>query len=108
MILSIVQSLVVYFNATRMYAFVLQKIVVCGLISVLLHRFWHESTALWDIKGWFNQDEDVVSVDPVNSDGSSNITVKCGDQTCKFELKTYCIGDKLRISKDTVASVTEV
>ena len=83
---------------------------MCGLTSVLLHRFWHESTALWDIKGCgFNLDEDVVSVDPaVNSDGSSNITVKCGDQTCKFELKTYCIGDKLRISKDTVASVTEV
>ena len=76
---------------------------------VTAYRFWHESTALWDIKDWFNQDEDVVSVDPtVNSDGSSNITVKCGDQTCKFELKTYCIGDKLRISKDTVASVTEV
>ena len=64
--------------------------------------------ALQDIKGWFKENKDIVSVDSVNRDGCSNITVKCGDQTCKFELKAYCVGDKLRTSEDNLARVTEV
>ena len=64
---------------------------------MLLHRFWHESDSLCDIEKWLKQ-EDVVSVSYF-SDGYGEIKVKCGDQTCKFELKTYCYGEKRRLQK---------
>ena len=63
---------------------------------MLLHRFWHESDSLRDIKQWLKQNKDVVSVSYF-SDGYGEIEVKCGDQTCKFELKTYCNGEKRRL-----------
>ena len=67
---------------------------MCSLTSVLLHRFWHDSKVLENIKDWFEGDNDIVSVD--YKDDCSNITVKRGDQTCKFQLKAYCVGNKLK------------
>ena len=74
---------------------------------MLLHRFWHESDSLCNIEKWFKQDKDVVSVNNFSA-GYGEITVKCGDQTCKFKLKTYCHGEKRRLHKETHFSSTAV
>ena len=61
---------------------------------MLLHRFWQDSKVLENIEVWFEGNEDNITVD--KKDDCSKITVKCGNQTCTFELKAYCFGDKLR------------
>ena len=62
---------------------------------MLLHRFWQDGKVLESIDKWFEGNMDHVTVDKKNV-CCSNITVKCGDQTCEFELKAYCVGDKLK------------
>ena len=44
---------------------------------------------------WFAKEGniDVISKNEFNM-GHGDITVQCGDQTCKFALKTYCTGKK--------------
>ena len=68
---------------------------------MLLHvyRFWHESNSLCHIENWFEEDTDVISVNQFSA-GRGEITVKCGDQICKFELKTYCHGKGSNIHSD--------
>ena len=56
-------------------------------------RFWHESNSLCHIASWFEETEDVISVNQFNT-GCGELMVKCGDQVCKFELRTYCHGDR--------------
>ena len=70
-------------------------------------RFWHESDSLCNIEDWFKKDREVVSVNQFGK-GHGEITVKCGDQTCKFELKTYCHGEKRKVYKNSRFSTTSV
>ena len=74
---------------------------------MLLHRFWHESDSLRSIRDWFEEDQDVVSVNTF-SEGHGAITVKCGDLNCKFEIKTFCHGNKRNVHKNPSHSNTEV
>ena len=61
--------------------------------SLLLYRFWYESNSLCNIENWFENDKDVVSVNQF-SKGHGEITVKCGELECKFEIRTFCHGNK--------------
>jgi len=72
---------------------------------VLLCRFWHESDSLCSIKSWFEEDQDVVSVNTF-SKGHGAITVKCGDLNCKFEVKTFCHGNKRNVQENSIQSST--
>ena len=69
-------------------------------VAVFLCRFWHE-THLLHILDWFDQYKDIIKF----IDDRVEIEVNCGDQACKFELKTYCFGkvpEKLLVNKENL------
>ena len=74
-------------------------------VGVFLCRFWHETYLLHK----FNWSDHYKNIVKFKDDYRVEIEVNCGDQACKFELKTYlyCFGsipECLLVKKENVNS----